>query len=78
MAKVSEKSLEQIRQEIDAGIASMTEALRSGAPVVWSGIVTSGRLRGMRFRNTIRMIDRNRMMITFGSDGTSAMFLRVK
>ena len=29
MAKVSEKSLEQIRQEIDAGIASMTDALRN-------------------------------------------------
>ncbi len=63
---------------VETGTFTLSAPLRSGAPVVWSGIVTSGRLRGMRFRNTIRMIDRNRMMITFGSDGTSAMFLRVK
>ena len=37
-----------------------------------------GASRRENLRNTIRMIDRNRMMITFGSDGTSAMFLRVK
>ena len=63
---------------VETGVFNLSAPLRSGVPVIWSGVVTSGRLRGMRFRNTIRMIGKNRMMITFGSDGTSAIFVRLR
>ena len=62
----------------ETGIYTLSAPPRSGASVVWAGTVTGGRLCGMRFRNTIRMIGQNRMMITFGDDGTSALYVRIR
>ena len=63
---------------VETGTYVLSAPPRNGKAVYISGVITGGQFRGMSYRNTLRMIGQNRMIITFGADGQSSMFVRTK
>ena len=63
---------------VETGNYVLSAPPRNGKAVYVSGVITGGQFRGMSYRNTLRMIGQNRMIITFGADGQSSMFVRTK
>ena len=64
--------------QTEAGTYTLSAPPRNGAAVYITGVVTRGQFRGMSYRNTLRMVGQNRMVITFGADGKSSVYVRVR